>query len=49
VGEVERDGCGQILDLLGEGVRQPREPAHAHPHGQVLPLDEAGVDVLRVG
>ncbi len=24
------------LDLFAEGVRQPREPAHAHQHREVL-------------
>jgi hypothetical protein len=47
--QVKADGCDQVLDLLGEGVGQPREPAHAHPHGEVLALDVAGVDLLRVG
>ena len=31
-----------ILDLLGERIRQPRKPAHAHPHGQVLAFDITG-------
>jgi hypothetical protein len=27
-----------VLDLLQEGVGQPRELPHLHPHGQVLAL-----------
>jgi hypothetical protein len=37
------------VDFLAERVRQPREPAHRHPHREVLTLDVAGRDVLRVG
>ena len=37
------------LDFLAEGVGQPREPAHAHPHREVVPLDVRRADVLRVG
>ena len=32
-----------------EGVGQPREASHAHPHREVLPLDVAGADVRRIG
>ena len=39
--EVKRDGVGVIRDLLAEGVGQAREPAHAHPHREVLALDVA--------
>lgn len=41
VHEVERHSMGLVLDLLAEGVRQPSHPAHAHPHGEVLPLYKA--------
>ncbi len=37
-----------ILDLLTEPVREAREPLHAHPHGEVLPLDVGRAHVLRV-
>lgn len=33
------NGVQVVLQLLGEGVGQAREPAHSHAHGQVLPLD----------
>ncbi len=36
---VQGHRVGQVLDLLGEPVGQPREAAHAHPHGEVLSLD----------
>ncbi len=35
---------GEVLHLLREGVREPREAAHPHPHGEVLALDVAGRD-----
>jgi hypothetical protein len=38
-----------IVDLLREGVGQPRETAHSHPHRQILALDVTGRDVLPVG
>ncbi len=40
--EVDRYGMGVVLDLLLEGFGQPGEPAHVHPHGQVLALNVAG-------
>lgn len=39
--EVERDGMGLVLDLLAERIGQPRHPAHAHPHREVLPFHKA--------
>lgn len=47
--EVQRYGCAQVLDLLGEGICQPREPTHRHPHSQVLPLNEACRDMVLIG
>src|SRR5881394_2614940 len=38
----------EVFNLLAEGVGQAGEPAHAHPHREVLALDIAGRDVLRV-
>ncbi len=49
VREMDRHGCGMVLDLLREGVGQASEPTHAHPHGEVLALDVGRVDVLGVG
>ena len=48
VHEVERNRVRVHLDLLAEPVGQPSEAAHVHPHRQVLTLDVAGRDVLRV-
>ena len=51
---VERDHRCMVLDLLGEGVGQPGEPPHAHPHREVLALEvvdflaERGLDGLQV-
>ena len=36
------------LDLLREGIRQAREPAHGHADRQVLAFHERRADVLRV-
>ena len=46
---VDRDRGNVIFDLFGECIRQAREAAHLHPHREVLPLDVAGRDVLRIG
>jgi hypothetical protein len=35
---VQGDGVGVVLDLFREGVGQPGEAAHVHPHGQVAAL-----------
>lgn len=42
--EIQRDGGRQVLDLLGEGVGQPGQAAHAHPHGEIRALHIAGGD-----
>jgi hypothetical protein len=39
--EVERHSAFEVLDLLREAVGESREPAHPHPHRQVLALDVA--------
>jgi hypothetical protein len=44
---VQRDGVRKVLDLLAEAVGQPGEAPH--PHRQVLPLDVAGRDPVRIG
>lgn len=36
--EVQRHGVGVVLDLLRERICEPGEPAHVHPHREVLPL-----------
>ena len=42
---VERNHVSVVHRLLAESVRQPREPTHRHPHGQVLALDITGAGV----
>ena len=48
VGEMQRNGCFQVHQLLAESVRQPRESADRHTHGKVLALYKASRDVVRV-
>ena len=38
-----------VLELLAEGVGQPREPAVLHPDREVRALDIGRRDVVRVG
>ena len=49
VHEVNRDGMGVILGFFREGIRQPREAPHSHPHVEILPLGIRRRDVLRIG
>ena len=37
-----------IFDFLRERVSQASEPAHVHPHVEVLPFHVAGADVFVV-
>lgn len=46
---VQGDSSNMIFDLLRERVGEPSEAAHLHSHGEVLALDIAGADVLRIG
>ena len=46
--EVEADSVGVELDLLTEPIGEPREPAHPHPHGEVLTLHVARRDAVGV-
>ena len=49
VGEIsERNRRRVVLDLFGEGVSQPREPANRHANREIMALNIAGVDVLWV-
>lgn len=38
---VQRDGLDVVVQPLAEAASKPREPAHVHPHGEVLPLHVA--------
>ena len=46
--EVKGNAVRVILNFLGEGIRQASEPAHRHPHGQVVALNVTGRDVSSV-
>ncbi len=46
---IERDHVRVVFELLPEGVRQPVNRAHRHPHCQVRPLHIGRADVLRIG
>jgi hypothetical protein len=49
VGEVAKCSRGDVvLDLLRERIRKSSEPANCHPNRQVMSLDIARVNVLRV-
>jgi hypothetical protein len=49
IGKVQGK-CGvMILPLFAESVRQSSESANLHTHGQVLALDMAGANLIRVG
>ena len=37
--EMQGDIMSVHLDLLTEPVREPREPAHVHPHREILAFD----------
>jgi len=37
------------LHLLAQRVSQAGEPAHGHPHGQVVSLNQAGRGMVPVG
>jgi hypothetical protein len=45
---VDCDRGDMILNFLRVGVRQVSESAHVHPRGQILLLDIAGRNVLRI-
>ena len=39
VREVQGGRRFQVFQLLTESVGQPGQSPHAHPHGEILPLD----------
>ena len=47
--EVQRHRGGQVLQPLAEGVGEPREAPHRHPHGEVLALYVGRADVRFIG
>src|ERR1022692_2901755 len=48
VHHVKRHGRRMVLDFFTERIRQSREPAHGHPHREILAFDIAGADMLGV-
>ena len=46
---VERHGVYVVLNLLAERIRQASKPAHTHSHREILALDIAGGNMLRIG
>ena len=49
VGEVKAVRGPQVLPLLAEAVRQPREAAHLHANREVLALHVAGANLRGIG
>ena len=47
--EVQGDCRAVVLEGLRKTVRQPRKPAHPHPHREILTLHVGGADFIRVG
>jgi len=47
--EVQGDGGFQMRQLLAESIGQPRKAPKLHSHGQVLPFDKAGGDMIGIG
>src|SRR5437763_839983 len=47
--EMQSASRFQVGDFLRESVRQARKPSHHHSHGQVLPFNMAGTDMLFIG
>jgi hypothetical protein len=47
--EVKGDGGFQVRQLLAESVGQPRKAPKFHSHGQILPFDKAGRNMIGIG
>lgn len=47
--EIERQGVNVIVDLLREGVRKPREPAHGPAHREIVAFDVGRADMRFIG
>src|SRR4051812_17858351 len=45
---MQTDRVSMVFNPFAEGVRQPRKSPHTHSHGQVLPLNVTGRDMLRI-
>src|SRR5438094_7127011 len=49
VSEMQGNSRFQMRQFFAESVRQPRQPAKLHPHGEVLSFHKTSRDVLRIG
>ena len=49
IGEVQAVGRPQVLPLLAEPIRQPRQSAHLQSNREVLALHMRRADLLRIG
>lgn len=47
--KVERQRVAMIVKLFRERIREPREAAYVHPHGQVLPSRIRRARMRRIG
>jgi len=48
VHEVKGHGSGKIVNLLGEGIGEPSEAPHLHPHREILALHVASRNVFGI-
>lgn len=48
VHEMKGDGVAQVFHLLTKGIGQAGEPAHPHPHREILALNVGGGHMSRV-
>lgn len=46
---VQSNRVAKVVHLLAETIGKPRESPHLHLHRQVLALDKAGRNVIRIG
>ena len=49
IGEVQSKRRIVVLPLFAESIRQPGESANLHSHGEILPFNVAGANLLGVG
>ncbi len=45
---VQGNAVRMVLDLLGERIGEASKAAHGHTHGEIVPLDIAGRDMVGV-
>jgi hypothetical protein len=46
--EMQGDGGFQVIYLFRESIRETCQSSHLHPHGEVLPFDVTGRDMLGI-